>query len=275
MKLVRYLNNIIIIGEYIMKKKIMIVSLILATVLVIISLGVSFGVSSSYRDLAHNYDGFFQYHDETIKAMLDLSKNKTVKNDLGKTVSYSQLFNTFGLLGNIALSGAGAEDKNNIPIYSATALFDADPNDFLKQNKNGDLYTVFKTDNGATIYCTLKVNRYENNGVKYESINFGTAYWVYDKILEKSAFDNIVEGKTTRREVYEITDDYKMFSESSHILETTLLTNPESREAWAGYYLTTEGTYELFYEYSEEIGEQVVTHIYYTEGCPINPEDLI
>ncbi|MBQ3824367.1 MAG: hypothetical protein II808_04055, partial [Clostridia bacterium] len=161
---------------------------------------------------------------------------------------------------------------------------------------------VFKTEAGAYIYGIMSVIRDGNS----EKIEFDRAYWVYDSVMTKAAFDSFEIGKTTRKEVFDYTGQTRMMSEAEATMKfkrynMTLeeyksfnkFTDSYAREngttveelneniikTWKAptthSFLTTTGVMTISFKYDETLGEHVVSSMKFTEGCPINPEDLI
>ncbi len=229
---------------------------------------------------------------ESIDALLDLSRGKTVKKNIVKTVTLEELA-SFGLYENQTYSAYQYDysrsvsnpyyyhvDENGklvaVPREHITDRYSdiakVEKNGFLKENANGELYTVFKTDTGAYVYCIMKVG--SSNPIKGNpavKVNFDRAYWVYGEVIKKEYFDGLEKGKTTKTEIDGFTGAAKDYRFWPVILDSRL--SDEKRSNYA--FLVAEGVVTLYFEYNEEIGDFVLSDKEFTEGCPINPEDLI
>ncbi len=228
---------------------------------------------------------------ESIDALLDLSRGKTVKKNIVKTVTLEELA-SFGLYENQTYSAYQYDysrlygnpyhyriDENGkivaVPILHTTDRYSdiakVEKNGFLKENANGELYTVFKTDTGAYVYCIMKVE--PSNPIKGKpavKVNFDRAYWVYGEVIKKEYFDGLEKGKTTKTEI----DGFTEAARDYRYLTVLFQSGPqEKRSNYA--FLVAEGVVTLYFEYNEEIGDFVLSDKEFTEGCPINPEDLI
>ncbi len=88
-------------------------------------------------------------------------------------------------------------------------------------------------------------------------------------------------GKTTVSEIRQITDHGKAqsFNESSFEFIIRDKNKPAISfgivTASNAKFLTTTGVMTISFEYDETLGEHVVSAMEFTEGCPINPEDII
>ena len=276
-----------------MKKKTLTAVIAVASAVVLLCSAAACVVSVKFKDV---YDegvsaSGYGHLKESIDALLDLSRGKTVKKNIVKTVTLEELA-SFGLYENQTYSAYQYDfsrlygnpdhyriDENGKLVavlrehitdrYSDIAK--VEKNGFLKENENGELYTVFKTDTGAYVYCIMKVG--SSNPIKGKpavSVNFDRAYWVYGEVIKKEYFDGLEKGKTTKTEIDGFTEaarDYRYW---------TVLFQSGPQEKRSNYaFLVAEGVVTLYFEYNEEIGDFVLSDKDFTEGCPINPEDLI
>ena len=255
------------------------------------ALGFSFSERLDFKTLvSRGIHGF--YYTETIDAVLDLCKDKTVKKDIVNTVTLEEMYEAFGYGGPTAA-------KDIAHTYLNVVL--ADKNGFLKKNRFGDYYTVFKTVDGAYIYGIMKVTESAIiDGKEAIGILFDYSYCVYDSVLTKSAFDGVKVGETTKTEVFDLTGETRRRAEqvahmpkNSHTPEQMLerygyVPGQEIREGSmidivlknmklpvTRSFLTTTGVMTISFKYDETLGEHVVSSMEFKEGCPINPEDLI
>ena len=239
------------------------------------ALGVTLGNVLGFKEKYNYYNLSKYWHfDGTVGELLESSINKTVKNDVVNTVTYLQLYYSFGLIGRIA-EGKSDEPQgySNVRGYSYGNIMYCETNDFLKENRFGELYTVFKTDKGAYIYVLMDVNLDEDTN-SIHRIEFSRAYWVYDKMLTVDSFADVKFGETTLSEIRQLTGEARseeeMRSGSGHFVRSVYITKQIKLS-----FLTTTGIMTVVFEKDEALDDYFVTAMEFTEGCPINPEDII
>ncbi len=230
--------------------------------------------------------GGILHFDGTVGELLEFSKDKTVKDDIVNTVTFKDLYDSFGLFGGSAISFV-LPRMNSAPDPNYWHIMLCETNDFLKENQFGELYTVFKLDSGAYVYVIMSVdNSYYSPNLPMAPLNrpriwFSQAFWVYDEVFSADVFSEVAIGKTTVAEIKQITDHGKAqsFNESSFEFIIRDKNKPAISfgivTASNAKFLTTTGVMTISFEYDETLGEHVVSAMEFKEGCPINPEDII
>ncbi len=257
----------------------------------------------------------------SIETLLEISKNKTVKKDIKETVTIDELYDAFGLAENATHtshqtyipSQTGRPntyvwyyDENGKAVrigggYPPTDWYSdiikVEKNGFLKENENGELYTVFKTESGAYVYCIMKVvgGKTESGGEEAVSIQFDRAYWVYGEILKKEYFEGLKVGETTLSEVCErvgVSQKTKLAANIVSVYNNTTVKHEGTVYAVNSdfifaldknaiaittkmSFLTSEGIAVVTFARDAEAKDLTVSAVDFTEGCPINAEDLV
>lgn len=246
-----------------------VIALAAALVLAIVgTLGVTLGSILGVREKYNYYLNYNRdlHFDGTVGELLEFSKSKTVKDDIVNTVTFKDLYDSFGLFG-------GSVRFFLSPMVSSTpdphyvCIMRHETNDFLKENQFGELYTVFKLDSGAYVYVIMSVD----NDAMYDwwRFVFSRAYWVYDEVLTPDSLSGVVVGKTTLSDIDDIIYKGKVndFRQANGPIFFDTLGNATAE------YLTTQGTVKITFE---KVGDSpIVSAMEFTEGCPINPEDII
>ena len=263
------------------------------------------------------------YKNESVNALLKSSRNKTVAKDLEvkinsyETVKVGEEEKEF-LVNSYYYAGPKTENRT-VDImkrkygflsgglkldgseYTYDDIMSLEPNGFLKENRFGELYTVFKNVYDEYYFVIMKVVWSDDE----EEIVLDRVYAVASPtILSSADFESFEIGKTTEWEFFRkvgtpyipqlllsstsgTTWEYPSVGRLSEeeykralgaramykIVDGELVRAIELTENKT--YLTTDGVMNVTLVYDETVGLHVVSARDFTEGCPRNPEDLI
>ncbi len=190
--------------------------------------------------------------------------------------------------------------KSDGSEYTYDDIMSLEPNGFLKENSFGELYTVFKNVYDEYYFVIMKVVWADDE----EEIVLDRVYTVASPtILSSADFESFEIGKTTEWEffrkvgtpyippvrsigsgtgtiwsapsVFRLSEEeYKRALGARYAIvdgELTFMLAQEINKT----YLTTDGVMDVTLIYDESVDLRVVASMKFTEGCPINPEDLI
>ena len=254
------------------------------------------------------------YKNESINALLKSSKDKTVENDIINKIHASEQvkvgekeeeYQDFSYFHESPKTVKRTVDvmepkygflsknlKSDGSEYTYDDIMSLEPNGFLKENRFGELYTVFKDSiYGDYYYVFMKVWTSGDD----EKIVFDRVYPVnLMTIYKKELFDKFEIGKTSLAELNKATGNIKKESSLTsgisltgfnlvkierpisgiEVTEGNTVLIPRKTEIERTF-LTTEGIMNITLTFDESLGSYIVSAKDFQEGCPVNPEDII